>query len=187
PADFPPGPDGHGLPGTRHRSDGAVYPSQRPTNFDNRGWQGDRGDVLMDSMSRTFRHRLVGISLWLLGLSACAFHSTLDVVPGVASAEPAPADSVELRFAKQVQPFLKRYCFACHGSNKPKASLDLTRDTTVTAIAKNARQWELVLDRLHAKEMPPEDAGRQPEAAEPAPVVPSILDLRNPHADRHAA
>src|SRR5262249_16909666 len=64
-----------------------------------------------------------------------------------------PADPLQDRFASQVQPFLKRYCFACHGANKPKASLDLTRDATVMAIAKNARQWELVLDRLHAKEM----------------------------------
>jgi hypothetical protein len=139
----------------------------------------------MDLMSRTFRHRLVGISLWLLGLSACAFHSMLDVVPGVASADPAPAASLDERFAKQVQPFLKRYCFACHGSNKPKASLDLTRDATVPAIAKNARQWELVLERLHAKEMPPEDA-RQPEPAERAAVVAWIRELRDREAERNA-
>src|SRR6266851_8021703 len=55
-------------------------------------------------------------------------------------------DPLEQRFSNRVQPFLNRYCFPCHGSKKPKADLDLTRDATVAAIAKNVRQWELVLE-----------------------------------------
>jgi hypothetical protein len=85
-----------------------------------------------------------------------------------------------------VQPFLERYCFSCHGSKKPKASLDLSRDATVSAIVNNPRQWELVLERLQAREMPPENAPRRPRAEERAAVIAWIRDLRDREATRNA-
>src|SRR5438270_3243970 len=61
-----------------------------------------------------------------------------DEVP-VADARPAsPADPLERRFATEVRPFLERYCFSCHGPKKQKGSLDLSRDSTVAAVADNA-------------------------------------------------
>jgi mono/diheme cytochrome c family protein len=137
-------------------------------------------------MNKTLRIRLGFAALCFVGASAlAAFYSTTDSPPVVA-AEPAQAGALEQRLADRVQPFLKRHCFSCHGSNKPKASLDLTRDLTIAGIAKNERQWELVLQRLQSKEMPPEDAGRQPEPAERAAVVAWIRELRDREADRHA-
>lgn len=100
-----------------------------------------------------------------------------------------PAASPELlepRFATQVRPFVERYCVSCHGSKKPKAGLDLGRDLTVAAIAKNAPQWEQVLERLEAKEMPPEDAPRLPEPGERAAVVAWIRDLRDRESEKNA-
>src|SRR5205085_1025930 len=93
---------------------------------------------------------------------------------------------LECRFSTRVQPFLERYCFSCHGGAKPKAMLDLTRDTTVAHIAKNARQWELVLHRLHDNEMPPEGAPRQPTADERGAVIAFVRDLRDHEAQRNA-
>src|SRR5262249_4643494 len=81
---------------------------------------------------------------------------------------PAPADPIEQRFSTQVQPFLQRYCFGCHGAAKQEASLDPSRAATVSAVAQNARQWQLVLERLQAEEMPPEEAPRHPEPGERA-------------------
>jgi hypothetical protein len=98
----------------------------------------------------------------------------------------APADHLEKRFAARVQPFLERYCYSCHGAKKPKASLDLSHDSTAKAIAHNAKQWELVLDRLQAKEMPPEDAARKPTPEERAAVVAWIRELRDREAQRNA-
>jgi hypothetical protein len=97
-----------------------------------------------------------------------------------------PADRLERRFSTRVQPFLKRYCFSCHGPKKHKADLDLSRFSTVTAIATNARQWELVLERLQAEEMPPEDAPRQPKPEERAAVIAAIEELRDQEAQRTA-
>ncbi len=95
------------------------------------------------------------------------------------------ADSLDARFPAQIRPFLERYCFTCHGPKKQKASLDLHKDATVAAIAKNLRQWELVLGRLQANEMPPESA-KQPTAEERAAVVAWLTALRDREAERHA-
>ena len=46
-------------------------------------------------------------------------------------------------------------------SRKPTSISAATRP--LTAIANDARHWELVLERLQAEEMPPEDAPRQPQ------------------------
>jgi hypothetical protein len=93
---------------------------------------------------------------------------------------------LESGFSTRVHPFLERYCFSCHGPQKQKAALDLSRDATVTAIAKNTRQWELVLERLQAQEMPPEDAPRQPGTGERAEVIRWFRALRDREARRNA-
>ncbi len=103
----------------------------------------------------------------------------------LAKAEPAPASLLEQRFSTQVKPFLARYCYSCHGSKNPEASLNLRRDSTVTAIANNPRQWELVHDRLQSEEMPPEDA-RRPRPQERAAVIAWLRDLRDREAQRTA-
>src|SRR5262249_60090885 len=108
-----------------------------------------------ESMLRKHGTRLVlpATALCLTSLGAwCAFRPTTESLPkgsggpdkkNVSHAEdgPAsPADPLEQRFATRVRPFLQRYCFSCHGPKKQKASLDLSRDATVTAVANHARQ-----------------------------------------------
>jgi hypothetical protein len=106
--------------------------------------------------------------------------------PGARAAEPTPDEKLQSAFTARVRPFLERYCFACHGPNKQKASLDLSRDTTAAAVTKNIRQWGLVLERLHAQEMPPEDATRKPTADERAAVVAWLRDLNDHEAKKNA-
>ena len=98
----------------------------------------------------------------------------------------ALADAREVPFNLTVRPFLERYCYSCHGSEKPKAELDLSRDTTVAGIAKNMRHWETALERLESQEMPPHDAQRQPTAEERTAVVAWIKDLRDHEAEKDA-
>ena len=97
--------------------------------------------------------------------------------------KPATLDE---RFTKEVKPFLDRYCISCHGTTKPKADLNLAPRQTVEAIARNEKQWELVLERLHADEMPPEDAKQQPKPEERAAVIAWLNDAARPEADRNA-
>src|SRR5689334_36834 len=67
-------------------------------------------------------------------------------------------------FAETVHPFLETYCFDCHGEVKQKGKLDLRLYSTRETIANDYRRWELVLEKLKAGEMPPEEAKRHPSA-----------------------
>lgn len=106
--------------------------------------------------------------------------------PPVAGANDKPADDLDARFAAKVKPFVDTYCVSCHGPKKQEATLDLSKDATVAAVVKNAKTWELVFDKLHSKEMPPEDARKQPTDAERAEVVKWVRELRAREAEAHA-
>ncbi len=95
------------------------------------------------------------------------------------------ADQLESRFASEVRPFVQRDCLKCHGSDRPKAELDLSRDATLAAVAGNLRRWALVLERLQADEMPPEEATRQPSPTERAAVVAWLRDLQEHEAHKN--
>jgi hypothetical protein len=121
---------------------------------------------------------LAVIALCLAALGAwCAFPPATTV---------SLDSTLEQRFSTQVRPFLQRYCFSCHGPNKQKASLDLSRDATLTAVAEHIARWQLVLERLQAQEMPPEEAPRQPEPGERAAVIAWIAELRDREVRRTA-
>jgi hypothetical protein len=102
-----------------------------------------------------------------------------------ASGSPAP-DPLEAPFTAKVRPFIERYCFSCHGPAKQKADLNLSRDLTVAAVAKNPRPWDMVLARLEAREMPPEEASRQPGDPERAAAVALLRELSDREARRNA-
>jgi mono/diheme cytochrome c family protein len=123
----------------------------------------------------------------VLGLAATGVSLGDRRAPHVEAQQPArQPDPLETQFAAKVRPFLDRYCVGCHGPKKQSASLDLSTDTTAAAVVKNAKQWELVLERLHAKEMPPESAKTRPTDAEREAVVKWVRDLQDREAERHA-
>src|SRR5262249_45068982 len=63
--------------------------------------------------------------------------------------------------------------------------LDLSR-ASADAGEGDIRRWEMVLERLQAEEMPPEDAPRRPTPDERAAVIAWIRDLRQQEAQRNA-
>ncbi|HEV3438412.1 MAG TPA: DUF1592 domain-containing protein [Gemmata sp.] len=144
-------------------------------------------------MSRSSGTRVLRI-VFACGLSSLgswgAFHALLESGtnedPLKKDSPRPPSDSLDARFSTQVKPFLERYCFSCHGPKKQAASLDLSRDLTVPGIVKNAQQWELVIERLHANEMPPEDAKLRPEAKERTAAIEWIREVRAREAERNA-
>ncbi|MSQ94235.1 MAG: DUF1592 domain-containing protein [Gemmataceae bacterium] len=138
-------------------------------------------------MSRKLTIRAI-LSVLALALASAggwyAYHAT------AGSPQPdtkqGPAGSLEGRFATQVQPFVEKYCLSCHGSKKPKAQLDLSRDLNVVGIVKHMQQWEGVLERLDADEMPPEDAKRRPTNDERKAVIAWLRELRAREAEKNA-
>jgi mono/diheme cytochrome c family protein len=66
-------------------------------------------------------------------------------------------------YAAQVRPFLVQHCLACHGVEKPKGDLRLDRLQPDFANAASVAQWQAVLKRVNAGEMPPKTKPRPAE------------------------
>jgi hypothetical protein len=81
---------------------------------------------------------------------------------------------------------LKKYCLGCHGSAKQEGKLDLSGYSSVATVAGNYQLSSLVLGRLEAEEMPPEDAPARPTAAERQAIVAWIKDVHAFEAARNA-
>ena len=97
--------------------------------------------------------------------------------PAVASVRPIAAP-VESDFHSKVQPFVTEYCVKCHGGKSPEAELDLSSVTSLAAVTENPARWNQVLQRLKDKEMPPDDAEKQPTEEQRQPVVNFLEHVR---------
>ena len=82
----------------------------------------------------------------------------------LSSTPPAAAD-LDRRFAADVQPVLKTYCYTCHSGASPAAMLDLSAYGNTAAIVAAFPVWEHVHGRLERRDMPPPRAP-QPSDAE---------------------
>lgn len=72
-------------------------------------------------------------------------------------------------FAKDAIPFLTKHCYGCHGNGKAKGDLTLDADRNESAVEKNRKVWENVLEMVRAGEMPPKNRPRpSPQEAEVA-------------------
>src|SRR5262245_20212776 len=119
-------------------------------------------------------------------LSLISVIAVLSVCGPAVTAEEPQDPALQRRFAADVQPFLTNYCLDCHGKEKQEGKLSLAGYDSVAAVTKNQQIWELVLERLKGKEMPPEDAPKQPKDAERRSAVSWIEALRDDLAKRNA-
>jgi hypothetical protein len=107
------------------------------------------------------------------------------LTPAARSAEPTD-DALSRDFVETIRPFLKAHCLGCHGEERQEAKLDLSNFTSRQTVSQAHPTWEIVLERLKAKEMPPEEAKRQPKPAERKAVIDWIRALRKFDANRNA-
>lgn len=106
-------------------------------------------------MHQFWRH-LYALALLLPGSAACL-------------AAPPAADQTHV-YEQQVQPFLVKHCFSCHGPQDGKAGLRLHNLGVDFSAGDNAEIWKEVIDRINLGEMPPEDKPK-PDAQEAFAVV----------------
>ena len=95
-------------------------------------------------------------------------------------------DELSREFEKTIVPFVSTYCLACHGGEKPKAKFDLSLYRSLDAVASDFGHWDIVMERLHANEMPPEEADKHPDKNLRKHVTSWIERLRRYEADRTA-
>lgn len=93
---------------------------------------------------------------------------------------------LEQQFTDRIQPFVKQYCLECHGPTKQEGKLDLSGEKSVPTVVKNYRTWDLIAERLEAKEMPPKEAAKHPAPADRDAVIAWIKALREDEAKRNA-
>jgi hypothetical protein len=124
----------------------------------------------------SMRPRIVCALLSVLSLSA------LSALPAF-GAPPNPA--LERQFNQTVKPFVNQYCAPCHSGATPAAQLDLKAYATLDAVVQDHPRWQLVRERLEAKEMPPKQMP-QPSDAARQQVVDWIRAMRADEAKRHA-
>jgi hypothetical protein len=107
------------------------------------------------------------------------------IAAGAVAADRTQAE-LEQRYAGTVHPFLESYCFSCHDHEKQKGKLDLSPYSKMETVVQNYRLWEIVLEKLTAKEMPPEEAKRHPTSDQRREVIDWILAMRQHEAERNA-
>ena len=94
--------------------------------------------------------------------------------------------NLERQYTETVRPFTQKYCMSCHGENGVAAQFDLRPYTTMAAVVKDHRHWALVLEKLHAGEMPPAVATQQPTNEERQAVIAWVDAMRKAEAKRNA-
>jgi hypothetical protein len=58
-------------------------------------------------------------------------------------------------FSKEIQPILQKYCLDCHGADLAKGDLNLENFSDYEKVLEAPEQWQTVLERVQAFEMPP--------------------------------
>lgn len=135
------------------------------------------------------RKRLTLVALLLALLPLFWFACTVphaDVGAGSGVAGVRMPNPLEADFKKTIHPFVQQYCIECHGGKEPEAELDLATYTTFATVLRDPARWDQVLERIHAGEMPPEDAKKQPTAAEKETVVTWLQAVHQAEVQRTA-
>ena len=97
----------------------------------------------------------------------------------------ATNSDLDRTLAKTVRPFLATYCVGCHGGAAPAAQFDLGLYSTMDAVTRDYPRWNLVLEKLTAREMPPKPAPQPPDAARQE-VIDWVQAVRMNEARRNA-
>src|SRR3954464_840592 len=103
-----------------------------------------------------------------------------------ARAADSESSKLEHQFTDAVHPFVESYCVSCHGKEKAKAELDLTKYSTMETVTRDHPRWAQVLEKLTAAEMPPEKAKRQPTGEERKAIINWIASMRKFEAQKNA-
>ncbi len=69
------------------------------------------------------------------------------------------------RFNAEALPFLKDFCFSCHGNEKKKGGLNLQDYASEAPRIEDREMWEAARDMLQSREMPPENKPQPTEGA----------------------
>lgn len=97
----------------------------------------------------------------------------------------APDSNLDKKFNDTVRPFLASYCVGCHSGSAAAAQLDLKAYNSMASVVRDYAHWNVVLDKLSSKEMPPK-AVKQPPPELRQSVIAWIDSMRANEAKKNA-
>lgn len=68
---------------------------------------------------------------------------------------PDPTQTLDAQFQETIRPILQQHCGECHWGDEADAGVNLEPDQTITQVLAHREDWEKVLERVAAREMPP--------------------------------
>jgi hypothetical protein len=74
-------------------------------------------------------------------------------------------------YQKTIRPFLKKYCYECHGPDVESEGIGFHKYGDVPSVLASRKMWEKALRQLEVAAMPPGDHDAQPTVAERKQVV----------------
>ncbi|MBT6154369.1 MAG: DUF1592 domain-containing protein [Planctomycetaceae bacterium] len=74
-------------------------------------------------------------------------------------------------YQKTIRPFLKKYCYECHGPKEETEGVAFHKFNDLPSVLASRKVWEKTLRQIEAGAMPPDDHDAQPTAAERKQVV----------------
>ncbi|MFN3651495.1 MAG: DUF1592 domain-containing protein [Armatimonadota bacterium] len=58
-------------------------------------------------------------------------------------------------YTQTAQPFIAKYCGACHGEKNPRGGIDLSKYPDLASVQKDQETWRKVLEQIRERSMPP--------------------------------
>jgi hypothetical protein len=102
------------------------------------------------------------------------------------AATPPGDRELNAQFSEKVHPFLDTYCVKCHSGEKPKGHFDISPYSSMDLVARDFSEWSVAVDKLTAKEMPPENAKAQPPDDARQAIVNWLVAVRKNEARKNA-
>ncbi len=105
------------------------------------------------------------VSCALMWGRAGAAQELAKVAPGKTPEETAmelKKAEVKKTFREKVEPFVKTYCFECHGDRKMKGGVTYHPALKNPSDAAYSRRWKMGLATVNTHDMPPDEADKQP-------------------------
>ncbi len=122
-------------------------------------------------------------TILILLLTCCAQFALRN---NIAAASDEETLALEEEFRQTIVPFLKKQCLICHGVDRKEGELDLSVFNSIHRVTTAHMTWQIVLDRLEAGEMPPDESDTQPSMEVRSQVTQWIRRFRRSEAIRTA-
>jgi len=82
----------------------------------------------------------------------------------------APTSAIPDEFQQQVKPVLRQFCYRCHGGEKTKGDVNLTKFENAQSVERDPKLWRTVMEKLRERDMPP-DGKPQPSEIDRQRIV----------------